>query len=270
MIELGACEITGVFGPMCSGKTFLIEQWLKTQNRYVRFDITGETLDNPAISHVWLSPKELYEKHLAVNPYLFRVAFHPGKGIRLAFEDCVRGLARIDSYKLLAVDEFHHICPVNQTDEYVETLLRYARHARIAIVGASQRIADVHKLFTAGCRQIILFHTDEARDYDAIRDRWGRQAEQAVRDLRPLIHNDVTKQTTQVPQALVIARGSKPRIYDFSTQNFVLRPESPTMGIRPNSEIPEREDEREDYSSEQSGGEDFEPGDSGDSEIQQQ
>jgi len=219
MIELGPCEITGVFGPMASGKTYLIEQWLKGQNRYVRFDATGESASDPTIDHVWMNTRELYLK-MRETPYYFKIAFHPGSDMQGQFVDTCRGMARLDSFKLLAVDEFHEVCSVSETPEYVRDLMRYARHARIAIIGASQRIADVHKLFTAGCRQTILFWTQEARDLDAIRDRWGRDSSDMVANLRPLIYDDTTKVTKQIPQCLVIVRGSKPKIYDFASQCY--------------------------------------------------
>jgi len=216
MIELGPCEITGVFGPMASGKTYLMGQWLQTQNRYVRFDATGESTNDPTVTHVWMNNQELYLK-MRETPYYFKIAFHPGRDMQGQFIDTCRAMARLDSFKLLAVDEFHEVCSVNETPEYVRDLMRYARHARIAIIGASQRIADVHKLFTAGCRQTILFWTQEARDLDAIRDRWGRNAADMVANLRPLIYDDITKVTEQIPQCLVIVRGSKPKIYDFAS-----------------------------------------------------
>jgi hypothetical protein len=222
-IELGPCEIAGVFGPMASGKTYLLSSWLRSghplANRYVRFDVTGETLDDPGLIHIWKSPRDLYEA-IKSSPYYFRIAYHPGENLETDFRYALRVLWRFDVYKLVVVDEFHEVCSVNETPRYVQTMLRYARHAHLAVIAASQRIADVHKLFTAGCRKVVIFRSDEARDFVAIRDRWGLEAAEHMRALRPLIYDDVRKVTKQVPQCLVIDKGSAPVIYDFQTKKI--------------------------------------------------
>jgi hypothetical protein len=217
MIELGQCEITSVFGPMASGKTYLIEKiWLPTQNRYVRFDATGESMEDPEVEHIWKSPRQLYDR-LTANPYYFRIAYHPGTNIQEDFYWVVRCLWRLDAYKLLVCDEFHEVCNVNQTPLFVQSMMRYARHDHLAVIGASQRIADVHKLFTSGSRKVVIFYSQEARDLLAVRERWGAEAEKKVARLRPLLYDDRSKNVRQVPQCLVIEKGSPPKIYDFAT-----------------------------------------------------
>jgi hypothetical protein len=221
MIELGECEITAVFGPMASGKTYLIEhEWLSTQNRYVRFDATGESMEDQGVEHVWKSPKALWER-LEANPYFFRIAYHPGTNIQEDFFWVVRCLWRLDVYKLLVCDEFHEVCNVSETPSFVQTTMRYARHNHLSIIGASQRIADVHKLFTSGARKVVIFFTQEARDLLAVRDRWGGECEEMVANCRPLLYDDRTKNVRQVPQCVVIEKGSSPKVYDFKTGIYV-------------------------------------------------
>lgn len=233
MIELGECEITAVFGPMASGKTYLIEKvWLPAQNRVVRFDATGESLEDPTFEHVWQSPKALYER-LEENPLYFRIAYHPGANIQEDFYWVVRCLWRLNVYKLLVCDEFHEVCNVSETPKFVQTMMRYARHNHLAVIGASQRIADVHKLFTSGARKVVIFFSQEARDLLAVRDRWGSEAENLVANLRPLLYDDRTKNVRQVPQALVIEKGSPPRIYDFQKGAYV---NSTDPGVQEGSE----------------------------------
>jgi hypothetical protein len=222
VIDLGQCEITAVFGPMASGKTFLIEkEWIPAMPpRYIRFDATGESMDDPNIEHVWRSPQALY-KRLQENPYFFKIAYHPGTNIQEDFYWCVKCLWRLDVYKTIICDEFHEVCNVNQTPAFVQTMMRYARHNHLSVIGASQRIADVHKLFTSGARKIIIFYSQESRDLLAVRDRWGSQAERMVANLRPLLYDDRTKNVRQVPQCLVIEKGSPPKVYDFQTGSYV-------------------------------------------------
>ncbi len=221
VIDLGPCEITAVFGPMASGKTYLIEhEWLPGQNRYVRFDSTGESIETEGVEHIWKSPKELY-KRLVENPYYFRIAYHPGTDIQNDFYWVTRCLWRLDCYKLLVCDEFHEVCSVSETPQFVQTMMRYARHNHLAVIGASQRIADVHKLFTSGSRKVIIFYSQESRDLLAVRDRWGSEAEEMVANCRPLLYNDRTREVRQVPQCVVIEKGSPPKVYDFKTGSYV-------------------------------------------------
>lgn len=222
MIQLGPCEIVSAFGPVASGKTYLINEWLKTQNRYVRFDVTGETIDSPGVEHIWHSPAELYDRLTdEKRMHFFRIAYHPGNDLEGDFYECLRVLWRSPVHKLLVCDEIHEICPVNETPDYVRTMLRYARHNHLAIIGASQRIADVSKLFTSCCRMVVLYWTQEARDVSAIQDRWGSQTAEAVRNLRPLIFDDVSKQVRQIPQCVVCTKMRPPYIYDFKTDSEI-------------------------------------------------
>jgi hypothetical protein len=216
VIELGPCELTGVYGPMASGKTYLIDQWLKSQSRFVRFDVTGETCDDPNIEHVWSSPLKLWER-LRTNPFYFRIAYHPGPELEQDFEFALRAIWRLKTFRMFVCDEFHEVCSVSGTPGYVRTMMRYARHNHLAFIGASQRIADVSKLFTAGCRTTVLYWTQESCDLDAIAGRWGSDCADAVANLRPLVFDDVNKVTLQIPQAVVCKKSQRPVIYDFQT-----------------------------------------------------
>lgn len=237
MIELGECEITAVFGPMASGKTYLIEKiWLPAHNRYVRFDATGESLDDPTVEHIWQNPRQLWER-LKQRPYFFRIAYHPGTNIAEDFYWVVRCLWRLDVDKLIVCDEFHEVCNVSETPKFVQTMMRYARHDKLAVIGASQRIADVHKLFTSGARKVVIFYSQEARDLLAVRDRWGSEAAEAVANLRPLLYDDSSKVVRQIPQALVIAKGSPPKIYDFATGSYVSGSSRSNDSELPDSEV---------------------------------
>lgn len=220
MIDLVPCTTIGVFGPVASGKTFLFKKWLQRENRVVAFDSTGELLTEPGFKTVWASPKELMQL-IEVSPYYFKIAYVPGRNIVEDFNWCLRVLWQFDSAKLLAVDEFHMVCPNNAIDDNMETLLRFSRHAKLGIIGMSQRIADVHKLFTSACRLTILFYTQEARDLIAIRDRWGSKVEEAVSNLRPLIYDDATQTTKQIPQCVVCRKGAGFQVYDFQTDTFL-------------------------------------------------
>lgn len=214
MLELTDCVMTFICGPVASGKTFLIERLIANQNRYVAFDSTGEYMDAEGREEIWANPKALRER-LIKNPYFFRIVYVPGRDRKSDFTHVLNVLWWRDTPKLLVCDEVADICPVDSLDEDVEMVLRFARKDKMGFLAASQRIADVHKLFTGGCRMVVLFKTDEARDLDAIESRW--KCSNMIRNLRPLIYDDAKKKTLQIPQAVIIMKGHKPYVYDFAT-----------------------------------------------------
>lgn len=211
------CKMTFVCGPVSSGKTHLIKQWLSTDARHVIFDGTGEFLEDNSREQIWASPKKLWER-LKANPYCFQIVYTPGRDRLSDFSWALNCLWWTDApSKTFVCDEFHEICPVSMSNDDVEMMLRFARHNKLGFVGASQRIADVSKLYTSGCRVVILFHTLEARDLEAIQDRW--RCAKMVENLRPLLYDDDTETTKQVPQCVVIIKGQKPFIYDFASDS---------------------------------------------------
>jgi hypothetical protein len=215
MLALPDCKMTFVCGPVASGKTHLIKQWVATNNRHVIFDGSGEFLEERDVEQIWANPKALHER-LKQNPYYYRIVYQPGIDREGDFAWVLKAMWWIDQPKLLVCDEFHEICPVDRKSPDVEMMLRFARHDKLGFVGASQRIADVNRLYTSACRMIVLFYTQEARDLEAIEQRWRCRA--MVEGLRPLLHDDVTGETKQIPQCVVIEKGKRPYVYDFKTQ----------------------------------------------------
>ncbi len=237
MIKLPSCINTFVSGPVASGKTFLLKQWLESLTRVCVFDATGEFVSDSSFEHIWMSPRQFFSR-LEVNEYAFRIAYHPGRNVLEDFEWTIRAMFQFDSVKTLAVDEFHLVCPNNAIGDDMEVLLRFARHAQIGLVALSQRVADVHKLFTQGCRMVVLFYTEESCDIEAIGKRWGYDTAKMVSSLRPLIYNDDTKTTSQIPQCVVKFKGQKARIYDFETEQFV---DSKSPNVEEPTEVPEND-----------------------------
>lgn len=217
MIPFPEGQTTGIFGPVASGKTHLIRQWLAAQNRFVVFDYSGEFLDYELIS---MSPGALLRR-LQANKFYFRVSYLPGPDPETDFYWTVWCLWHQAVTKVLVCDEFHRICPNIGTgiEGAVETLLRFARHAHVTLIGASQRPQDVHTLFRNACRTVILFYTEEVNALKACDESWG--CGNLVRSLRPLIYDDNKKVTHQIPQAVICRKGQTPVIWDFATSSEV-------------------------------------------------
>lgn len=211
------CIIIFISGPVASGKSWLIQQFVARMERSLINDITAEySGDN--FTHIWSNPKELAET-LARNPYAFRIAYHPNAAyIEEEFHWMYSAIWQIKQPRWFVIEECHEVCSANSIHPDMENILRYARHNLLGVIGSSQRIADVHKLLTSSARMVILFHTTEFRDLQAIRDRFGDAVQKAVTGLRPCIFNDATKEVEQHPQCLVYLKGSGFRVIDLGTK----------------------------------------------------
>lgn len=223
MIELTECNNVCVFAPVSSGKTYLLRQWFANNNRYVRFDYTGETRKegDPTVEHI-ASPRVLLDR-LEDNPYYFRIAYHPGKNVMEHYRWCQRAVWVLDTPRWLVVDEYHRVCPQGpKLDEDVEAALRLARHNMLGLVGMSQRPQDVAKLFVDSCRLCVVFHSQESNFINACAGHWGGDVADAITELRPLVFDEVRKVCKQKQQCVVITRdGQAPRVYDFETDTFI-------------------------------------------------
>lgn len=238
-----------VFGPVASGKSFLLQQWLSGLERTLTIDTTAECMDD-SFSHIWGSPKELLTK-LKENPFYYRIAYHPSsRNFENDFKWCVEGIwlsGKEENGKLipmsrwLFVDEVHEVCSNHSVLESMDLTIRYARHNLLGFVGATHKFSDVNKLMTGNARMIVLFHTMEPVDLDAIRKRLGEHVEKQVKELRPLIYDDTTKVVEQEPECLVWVRGrGEPVIYSLgdkikgeicqeTSKEVQLMPEVPSL-----------------------------------------
>lgn len=249
MIDLPSCKIVTVIGPVASGKTHLLQQWLQKENRAVVFDATGEFIKDQSFTAVWSSPRELMDR-MQQSPFYFRIAYVPGRDVKEDFDWCVKIMWQFDAVKLLAVDECHLVFPNNSIGDHVETTLRFARHAKLGLVAMSQRFADVHKLLISSSRMVIIFRTRAARDYEAVRAAYGSDVAERVANLRPLIHDDSTGITSQIPQCMVCSQDGECRVYDFQTNKYLDGIET---AEEPAEEIPDSEGDHTDLQNEHSG-----------------
>jgi hypothetical protein len=224
-LELTDCTNVGVFAPVCSGKTFLMNQWLSQQNRFLRFDYTGETMNDSSVEH-FHSPRELLlrlrDEDLG-GGYFFRIAYHPGREVMEHYRWCQRALWTLDTPRWFALDECHRIFGQrNAMDADAEYLIRLARHNQIGVIGMTQRPQDVQKLFVDSCRMCVIFRSQEENFLNACAGHWGNEVADVVENLRPLIYLDKTKEVKQIQQCVVVTRdGQQPRIYDFKTDRFI-------------------------------------------------
>lgn len=210
--ELTEAEMVAVIGPIASGKSHLMKHWIsKIQNRFVIFDPTAEYDDVEGV-HFWATPKA-YAEYMKKHPYDFRAIYHPSD-TDMAFTTVVSGIWQMEGSmsKWLFVEEIHELMSPVYRHEKMRILMKYTRKRLIGMIGATQAIADLHKDYTRAARMVVLFWTQEARDIDAISERWGDETATMVTNLKPLIYDDSTQTVKQIPEAVIIRRGEPSRV----------------------------------------------------------
>lgn len=203
-VVLPDCVTVFISGPVASGKSHLIKQLVDRMERSLVLDMMAE-YGGEGYEEIWANPQALAER-LEKNPHYFRIAYHP-KNIPVDFHWCYVAIWQLTLPRWFIIEEVHEVCGSNSILDDMKDILRYSRHNMLGIVASSQRIAEVNKLLTSVARMIILFHTTEFRDIQAIDDRFGRDVAEAVQNLRPCIYDDSSKTLEQAPECVIYIRG---------------------------------------------------------------
>lgn len=203
-ITLPECVTVFISGPVASGKSHLMKRLVEGMERSLTFDLMAE-YGGEGYEDIWANPQKLAER-LKQNPHYFRIAYHP-QNIEVDFHWCFVAMWQLALPRWMIIEECHEVCGSSMIQPEMKTMLRYSRHNLLGIIASSQRIAEVNKLLTSVARMIILFHTTEARDLDAIAERLGDDVADAVTNLRPCIYNDAERILEQAPECVVYLRG---------------------------------------------------------------
>jgi hypothetical protein len=209
MLEPLPVTMVGAFGPVASGKTFLVKHWLESMPRAIVLDVNQEyEIDKDVDKVIIANPKELVEylKENEEKGWNYRVSYVPD-GLQEGFAWVVEAAWQMSEPRWLILEEVHNWMSPYAKHPAMERLMRYSRKRGLGVVGTSQRLASVHKDFTASSRQTVLFQTDEPGDKQAVKERYGEEALSALESLRPLVYDDATGKVSQTPEALVHRRG---------------------------------------------------------------
>lgn len=213
--RLPECYTVFVAGPVSSGKTHLLRQWANMKERVLIHDVAADYLSND-FEHIWSNRSNqaasvrILADRLKQNPHYFRISYHVNnfnsETIQEDFFYQYACIWMLSKPRWFFIEECHEVCGLAVAPG-MENILRYSRHNLLGVVAASQRIADVSPLLRSSARMVVLFHTKEFRDLIAIRERWGSEVENAVKNLRPCIFNDDTKVCEQEPECVVYLKG---------------------------------------------------------------
>lgn len=215
---LKAVTTVGVWGPVSSGKTYLLNQWVRSMGRVLFLDVTGSTISDDSFAHVWQNPRAMAE-YLRDHPNYHRVAYHPGGDVQADFQWCQRAAWMLNAPRWLVVDELWQIAPVREALlPEMNLIARLARHVKLGFVGASQRVQDVSNILRSGTRMNVFFYMEQRRELDAVAETWGDAVADAVAELRPCLYDDEHERVLQIPECLVAVKGKPPVIYDLGSE----------------------------------------------------
>src|SRR5260370_534116 len=102
-------ESTNVFlcGPVSSGKTWLMEQWINGMERSVTIDATGAFINRADFKHITGAPRQLCDR-LEENQHYYRIAYHP-MDMEQDFEWVGQAMWQLTLPRWLIVDEVQRV-----------------------------------------------------------------------------------------------------------------------------------------------------------------
>lgn len=173
----------GIWGASGTGKTTYLLDRLHGVRRVVVMDVTGDLVRE---GFQRCNSVEEVRAAIVANWRGFRLAYcaTPGQETR-----CLNQLAQLlsvaqagyeaeyhDMTLTLAVDEMADAFPATgglKKVPHYATLCSQGRHKGIALIGCSQRIAEVHTKFRGNCNEAVVFASIEPNDVERSADTLG-------------------------------------------------------------------------------------------------
>lgn len=183
-------RIIGVIGTTGSGKTYTVADYLKTQNRFVVFDIMGDSSYLGPADEVIDNRAELLA---AMRQPEFRVVYRAKIGrdektkeITVPDLDFVVDAAYAIGDMVLVVDEAHILCDSRNIPSALFLATTTGRHQRLSIIYVTQRFAAVARILTSNTHEFWFWRITEPADLQGIKERCGMDVADRVREARRL------------------------------------------------------------------------------------
>lgn len=190
-------NLSGIFGPKGSGKTYLAAQMLGKEHRAIVWNSAFDIELDARATHIVTGGRESAEKiwDLAKKPDAqFRVVFQPkdfqynATRTRLFAPslDTVSAICMDAQDVTLYFDEAHKLLGAGYAPPHFLNILQEGRHKRVSLILISHRMARIPKDFTQEVDDYYFFQTAEENDLDDIEERCGRLVAKRVANLRRL------------------------------------------------------------------------------------
>jgi len=156
-----------VFGKRGSGKSFLAKKLLQQHNRYIVYDTIGEYTEGVIVQDL----EELKGLWGKVYRRPFKIIYQPldPEG---EFPIIATYVLRCGNVTLLIEEIDRYARPLAMGIQLKEIVQR-GRHNNIALIGVTQRPANVDRLLTSQAKKMCIFNTTEPRDIEYFRDVIG-------------------------------------------------------------------------------------------------
>jgi AAA domain len=178
-------RIIGAIGPKGSGKTYTVSEYLAQQERYVVFDIMGDSAYLKSAEDVIDSRKELLD---AVKEPTFKIVYRAKierdeKTGDITAPDLgfVVDVAHTTGNMLLVIDEAHLLCDTHNIPAALFAACTVGRHRQLSLLYVSHRFALVDRIVTTNTDEFWFWRIIEPADLDGIRQRCGPDTMERVR-----------------------------------------------------------------------------------------
>ncbi len=170
---------TIVFGMTGSGKSAKVVNLVKDMDRVLFFDTLGHDYKDGVIFD---NIDDLKEFWIKVYRSSFRIIYRPS--IDMVTElGIICDLAFLCGDMWLVVEELAMSCKPNNTPAEIGQIFLRGRHRDIHFVGVSQRPHGIDRDITAMATTAYIFKTEEPRDVDYLKERFGIEVAEKLANL---------------------------------------------------------------------------------------
>lgn len=173
-----------------SGKTYLTRQLVARAPRLLVLDETGDYAGGDLVT--FTDPPEL-ARAMVAPAWRYRLAADLSDAGRRAYlegeiPDEIAQLGGIAAWLawaasdcVLVLDELADYCSPDYTPANIKLLASKGRHRRVSLLGTSRRPAEISRHVSAMADLVFAFHTEEQRDLDYLRSRFGARVAELPR-----------------------------------------------------------------------------------------
>ncbi len=171
-------KITLIFGKRGSGKSYLANTLVESEQRLVIFDTLSEYTEGV----VFEDKEKFIEFWRKIYQHPYRLIYRPLKP-DAEIEDIAESIYLLGNVCFL-VEEIDCYCTAYQISESFSHVVQRGRHKNISLIGITQRPYGIHRLLTSQAKEIYIFNTNEPRDRDYLRTLLGQDIDSKLDQLK--------------------------------------------------------------------------------------
>ena len=186
MISIQSNQIVTITGIRGSGKSYFLDKLIKTNNRFLVYDVMHEhKIDDAIIIN------NLRDLQFHLHKGHKRIVYRPPELNEENFDWICEAVYRTGN-RTFFVEESNRVMPNMQISKSASQLIDLGRHRNVGMVCVTRRIALLDKLPVSQSEHLIIFKTVLPNDIKYLKEFIGNVAEEAqvLRDHKFLYYSD--------------------------------------------------------------------------------